>query len=207
MIAVSMQAKTNAIHQNAVTFDTDSQEIGVDNRCTGCISHVAEDFIGPLQDCNRSIKGFGGTRTTNIKIDTLRWQWQDDQGQVHTFLIPNSFYVPSGSVRLLSPQHWAQGQKDRKPIQGTGTTTDAMNITLFWKQRKHKLTIPLDKASNVATFHLAPGYNKFEAFCAEAGLDPKQEDTKPIIAEEARIVSDDEDDPMDMNDPDQEAPM
>jgi len=28
-------------------FDTDSTPVGIDNRCTACISHVAGDFVGP----------------------------------------------------------------------------------------------------------------------------------------------------------------
>jgi hypothetical protein len=67
-------------------------------------------------------------------------------------------------------------------------------VTLFWNQRKHKLTIPLGKDDNVATFQLASGYKKFLAFCAEAELDYRDEQENPIIAEEAQVVSDDESD-------------
>ena len=157
--ALAMQAQQHG--ERTVQFDTDSAPVGVDNRCTGCISHVAEDFVGPLQECQRTIKGFGGTRTTNVQIGTLRWQWQDDQGMTHTFLIPKSFYVPEGKCRLLSPQHWAQTQKDYRPIQGTISETDAHRVILKWKQRQHHLTIPLGHKDNVATFYLAPGFNRY----------------------------------------------
>ena len=86
----------------AVRFNTDSAPIGVDNRCTACISHAIEDFEGPLEECNRAIKGFGGTRTEGVQIGTLKWKWLDDDGKTHTFLIPKSYYVPQGKVRLLS---------------------------------------------------------------------------------------------------------
>ena len=42
----------------------------------------------------------------------------DDQGLEHKFYFPRSSYItgssyiPEGKVRLLSPQHWAQTQKD-----------------------------------------------------------------------------------------------
>ena len=39
-------------------FDTESFIIGVYNRCSGCISHEVEDFVGPLKDCHIFIKGF-----------------------------------------------------------------------------------------------------------------------------------------------------
>ena len=128
-VAVAMAAEGSPIHENRVTFDTDSSPIGVDNRCTGCISHCIEDFEGPLRDSNRAIKGFGGSRTTNIKLGTIVWKWDDDTGQTYKFTIPNSFYVPAGNVRLLSPQHWAQAQKDP---QGTGSETVGNKVTLFW---------------------------------------------------------------------------
>ncbi len=75
MAAIAMQTQTDTKYDNRVYFDTDSVTVGVDNRCTGCISHIAEDFVGPLEDSNRSIKGFGGVRTANVKIGTLNWSW------------------------------------------------------------------------------------------------------------------------------------
>jgi hypothetical protein len=121
---------------------------------------------------------------------TLKWKFADDDGIIHTFLIPNSYYVPDGNMRLLSPQHWAQTQKDRHPIEGTGEDTNGNRTLLYWNQHKHKLTTPLSKNSNVATFYLAPGYSNHQAFCAEAGIDLKTEDTDPIIA--STVVTDDE---------------
>ena len=59
---------------------------------------------------------------------------------------------------MLSPQHWAQTQKDRKPTAGTGSETLDDKITLFWKQWKCKLTVPLGRNDNVATFTLADGF-------------------------------------------------
>ncbi len=119
--AVAMQANGSNTQERRAIFDTDSEPIGVDNRCTGCISHRMEDFVGPLMDSKRSIKGFGGSKTSNVKIGTLAWKWLDNEGKQHKFLIPKSFYVESGNVRLLSPQHWAQTQHDKS--NGTGSET------------------------------------------------------------------------------------
>ncbi len=104
--ATAMTAKTK-IRSNVITFDSDSAPVGIDNRCSACISHVPEDFIGDLVDTDRTIRGFAGTKTSGVKIGTLRWSWLDDQGIEHTFNIPKSYFVPQGKVRLLSPQHWA----------------------------------------------------------------------------------------------------
>ena len=53
--AVAMNAHASALDAN-IPFDSDSEPIGIDNRCSGCISHRIEDFDGPLIDSNRSIK-------------------------------------------------------------------------------------------------------------------------------------------------------
>jgi hypothetical protein len=47
LAAIAMEAREGS-HDNTVTFDTDSSPVGVDNRCTGCISNRIEDFEGPL---------------------------------------------------------------------------------------------------------------------------------------------------------------
>ena len=171
---------------NIVRFDTDSAPVGIDNRCTGCISHVAQDFIGQLRESGKSIKGFGGTRTSNVKVGTLLWRWMDDNGNEFKFTIPNSFYVPSGGVRLLSPQHWAKTQRGSKKNghHGTLSQTTSNDITLMWNERKNKLTVPLSKESNVGTFHLAPGYNKYDEFRCMMAM---EQDDMPIISMEAPI--------------------
>ena len=45
MMTWSVMAMETRAHKrtNNVRFDTDSAQVGIDNRCTGCISHVAED--------------------------------------------------------------------------------------------------------------------------------------------------------------------
>jgi len=186
----AMSARNANIYDNNCVFDTDSGPVGIDNRCSACISHEADDFVGPLLDCNRAIKGFGGTRTVGIKMGTIRWRWLDDDGKIHTFLIPKSYYVPQGKVRLLSPQHLAQQLKDVKPQEGTRCITESRQITLEWAQRQYKLTVNIGKMDNVATFHLAPGISRYEAFCAE--IDDNDED--PIIVDSATYISDDEED-------------
>ena len=67
---MALQSKMGTYTKN-IQFDTDSAHIGIDNRCTVCISHVAQYFIGPLKDSARTIKGFAGTRTKNVKVGTL----------------------------------------------------------------------------------------------------------------------------------------
>jgi hypothetical protein len=177
-------------------FDTNSDIVGVDNQCSGCISHAKEDFIGELKPCNRAIKGlFGGTKTMDVWTGTLRWSWEDHHGQVHTFDIPNSFYSPDGHVRLLSPQHWAQSYTNsRKRQKDHGEHTNGNECVLYWQGGKHTRHMQLGQEDNVATSTLAPGYTQFEAFCCEADMvDPHQDP----VALPSCIISDDEDDDHD----------
>lgn len=49
---------------------------------------------------------------------------------------------------------------------------------------------------NVATFHLASGFNCFALHCKEAKIDTEQEDFHPsILAESAALIEDEELDP------------
>ena len=167
--------------QRIVNTDTDSDTIGIDNRCSACISHRIEDFIGNPVESKRTIRGFGGTHTKNIMMGTLKWSWLDDNGQSHTFHIPNSYYVPHGSVRLLSPQHWAQTQsKGRRNGKNPASRTYHDRIVLGWNNGENQLTVPISKRSNVATFHMSPGYNKFSLFCKSTNIEYEKDICYPM---------------------------
>ena len=147
--------------QKVVKLDTDSEPIGIDNRCSACISHKIEDFIGNPTESKRMIKGFGGTQVRNVMKGTIQWSWLDDNGMRHSFKIPNSYYVPQGSVRLLSPQHWAQETMKHKKKDGRPSCrTYHDRIVLEWNNGENFLTVPLGKSNNVATFEMAPGYRE-----------------------------------------------
>ena len=188
---LAMQANATIAKEREVRFDTDSANVGVDNRCSACISHEAADFVqGTLKPCNRVVKGFGGSRVTNVQTGTLEWSWEDDSGAITTFRIPDSYYVPAGKVRLLSPQHWAQSQATtREGRARCSERTDGNACTLSWSAGTHQRRIPIAKHNNVATFTLAPGFESFNAFCVETGiLDPVLD----IIALPSGLISDDE---------------
>jgi hypothetical protein len=190
---IVMESRAAPKRNNEATFDTDSSLIGVDNRCSACISDNPAHFVGKLTPGLKTIKGFHGSRTTEIMMGTIRWKWLDQEGLEHVFDIPESYYVPEGKCCLLSPQHWAKAHK-----KATGwrvwETTDADTCTLFWLGGDKRLVIPISVSDNVATFPLAPGYEKFTAFCAEAQIEDS-DDRDPIIAQPAVATgSDDEGD-------------
>ena len=155
-----------------VTFDTDSFEIGMDNRASRCMSHRIEDFDGPLRHSQKRVRGWMNALSSEVRIGTLRWVVEDDQGRRHVIRIPNSIYIPEGGVHLLSPQHWAQEAKDSTPRpRGTRCITYDDCIILEWNQCQFRRTCSLDhKGGNVATIRSAPGIEQYEAY--EALLPP-----------------------------------
>ena len=54
--AMAMQAKSADATQRVIHFDTDSRPLGVDNRCSGCISSFVEDFEG-VGESSKALEG------------------------------------------------------------------------------------------------------------------------------------------------------
>ena len=125
------------------------------------------------------------------------WKWCDNDGKVHKFRIPNSYYVPQGNCRLLSPQHWAKTQlgpyATASRLDGIGETTTHNKCVLFWDKRQFSLDIYMGPNDNVATFYLAAGFQKFDHFCQCCEVDYDKSQEEPITAMPAGVVSDDED--------------
>jgi hypothetical protein len=163
-----------------------------------------QDFIDVPTPIRRKVRDFTGKTTSTVQVGTIRWNIEDDQGAVHEFLIPGSIYVPEGSSRLLSPQHWAYVAKDHIPDKyGTWCATFPDKIILYWHQRQYQRTIPLDiKDTNVATIYTAPGYTRFDAFCTDIGHEDGYEteyacDTNVVSDDEAEESSESQDDQSD----------
>ena len=182
---IAMQSEGSASSSRVAVWDTDSKPVGLDSRASACISDDERDFVpGTLKPISRRIKVFGGYMTTQMQVGTLKWTWNDDQGLPYTFEIPNSYCIPKGGVKLISPQHWAQHVEG-----GAETTTVADTTTMKWNQGQCQLSIPHDKSTNVATIHLSPGYSDYCQFVMEAELT----DDKPVpLEEDLPVVTDDE---------------
>ena len=74
---IMMQAHMSK-HTTNASFDTDSGTVGIDNRCSGCMSNKSSDFDGKLRPVKRVIKGFGGSHTYNVMMGTIKWKVEDD---------------------------------------------------------------------------------------------------------------------------------
>ncbi|CAB9501303.1 unknown protein [Seminavis robusta] len=95
-------------------FDTDSVLIAIDNCSSRCITNCMLDFIDKPVAVKISVQGIGGSVMATYK-GTVRWSIEDEQGKVHHFTIPNTYYNASTPYRLLSPQHWAAVADDNTP--------------------------------------------------------------------------------------------
>ena len=103
--AVAMSTQKSVQPQicvNVKNFDTDSHAIGLDNRCTACISNRIEDFDCPVTRTDRTIRAFAGGKVANVYTGTIVWKWLNDEGKQFKFRIPHSYFVPDGGCRLLS---------------------------------------------------------------------------------------------------------
>jgi hypothetical protein len=100
-----LTATSKSALPSSLSFDTDSGPVGIDNRCSVCMSHVKSDFVGELVESALDVTGFHGTKRCQVYRGTIKWCIADDKGVVHNILIPGSYYVPSGNHRLISPQH------------------------------------------------------------------------------------------------------
>ena len=197
---IAMSTRQNYNVSEAIPFDMDSQMIGVDNRCSACITHVREDMPGELVPCHRSIKGFGGARVWEVWHGTIKWCIEHDAGVRHTLIIPNSYYVPQAKVRLLSQQQWAQACTGVDKNGGAGTMTTATTCTLFWNNKSAFRTIPIDvKGNNVATFYMVMGYQRFHDYCLTTNIEQYESDPLTQMQVDASLISDDEESDQDEN--------
>jgi hypothetical protein len=164
MAVIAMESTGKDVPRSKlVQFDTDSMTVGIDNRCTACISNRREHFVGELTPGRKVIKGFHGSKTTEVMSGTIQWKWSDSNGLEHMFDIPGLFYILGGKCILLSPQHWAQAHKTATGMRAWEVTDD-QGCTLYWEGGRKHLTIPLGNKDNVATMQLTPGYSRYHKF-------------------------------------------
>lgn len=144
-------------------FDTDSYPIVIDTGCSRSISSYIADFIPDTlrtpTNQQLGIQGIEGSKICVQKIGTIKWCVLDDTGKNRTVLLPDSFYVPSTHVRLLSPQHMAQNSTEKITC-----TLEANSMIITWKVGQSS-TVPISQdTSNIATIWSVPGYASYKAF-------------------------------------------
>jgi hypothetical protein len=164
-----------------------------------------EDFISPPWRVRANIEGYSGS-TSATHVGTVRWRINDDLGQSHDILLPNTYYSPHGKHGLLCPQHWVQTAKDNHPHpNGTWCATYADYIVLHWNQQQYRCTVKLLPHTNVGIIRTAPGTQQYAQTCTllehrlgtlampttiDLGLTEKETEHSPAI------ITDSEDEPV-----------
>ena len=116
------------------SYDTDSFLIGIDNHASYCMTNSLSDFVDEPTKYKKRVRGISGYLAA-VKVGTARWKIEDDKGETHTFLIPNTYYIPELPLRLLSPQHLAQiFAPFEKTNEGTYERTTSSRVVLTWCQ-------------------------------------------------------------------------
>jgi hypothetical protein len=146
-----------------LVFDSDSYDILIDNCCSHTLTNDLKDYIEPPIKSKVKIRGYNGS-TNSTRVATVKWKIKDDNGKVHNFILPNTYYSPSVETRLLSPQHWAQV---RNKGRDTYCVTYHDAIIMRWNKDKYQITAPLDnrKHSNVGVMISAPGIKNYLTSC------------------------------------------
>lgn len=165
-VLLGMMGENKVTSHQRVNFDTDSFEIGIDNRTSYSMSGYVKDFASPIQPIkNYWIRGISGAHVRVNGVGTIKWKIDDDENKTHEILIPNSLYIKSFKGRLLSPQHWGQVADDNHPMKdGTVCVTGAQEVKLMWDQRKYVKTVPVDHKNNCFTFRSSIGMSRYCEF-------------------------------------------
>lgn len=105
-------------------------------------------------------------RLTHLHHRAVCWRIDNDLGQPHDILLPNTYYSPHGKHRLLCPQHWAQTAKDNHPHpNGTWCATYADYVVLHWGQQRHRRTGKLLPHTNVGIIRTTPRIQQYAHTC------------------------------------------
>ena len=127
------------------------------------ITNDLEDFMTKPTAITQKVKGTAGSAKARY-CGTVKWKIEDDNNIIHTFVIPNTYYIAAAPTRILSPQHFAQQMQDHKPhAKGTGCMTTSMTKVLFWNQRKFTKTVKLNPKLIIAMTNTAPGIKHYKA--------------------------------------------
>jgi hypothetical protein len=164
---VTFAASTNLPYQvPRIRSDTNSFVIGVDTFTSITLGNGPDQFEDLKTHNDTEVEGIQGGLYIKGK-GMFKFHIKDDEGGVHLIKIPNSKYVPDLKVCLLSPHHWAQEAKDHYPVpKGTKADTNNKELTLIWKQRRHRRTIPHHPLTNTPSFRTAPALRTNRAFVA-----------------------------------------
>jgi hypothetical protein len=105
--------------------------------------------------------------------------------------IPDTYFVASCPMRLLSSQHYSQQIHGHR---GTYSTNFGNQVVFVFHKKKVQVTIPLSPSSNVGILRSAPGHQVFSCF-VEYSKPPKE---PPRVIFAHTVITDDEANDMEL---------
>ena len=88
------------------SFDSDSHPLMFGDGVSASITNDLQHFMRKLTPITRKVKGIAGSAEATYRR-TVKWKIEDDNNMVHTFTIPNTYYIANTPTRILSPQQFA----------------------------------------------------------------------------------------------------
>ncbi len=143
-------------NQTPLHFDSNSSSFVCDNSANVHICNDKTMFIGEIDSVeSRAVATIGRKANRPSGIGTVKWEWKDDNGHKHSYLIKNVLYFPSSPINILSVTEFATQLDDND---GTGITTIRHHSTFFWDNRKYQRTI-VHPASNLLEMPINEGFS------------------------------------------------
>jgi len=170
---------SSTVEPGPTRFDTDSILVGADVCASASVSqhkHLFTD-LSPVDDL--FLKGVAG-KIPVVAKGTLHLPFCDDKGDLHTFSIKNSHFVPQLHMTLLCPQQWAKQREEEHGWEDAASFITKGNYAEFkWEGGNNSLTVPMDGKTNLPILSTAPSF----------------QNTAELIAKTATpaVISDDED--------------
>ena len=89
--------------------------------------------------------------------------WEDDEGTMHYFNIPNSYYTPNGGMRLLRSQHWSKEYRIQT-VKTSNQSTQEDRVVLTWNNNKNAKMIIIDNKNNIDMIHMSPNTKGYTTY-------------------------------------------
>ena len=102
IVALASQSGTDT----HMVFDSDSHVIVLDNCASFSMTDNMNDFIDTPVPVTTDILGVGKVKARYR--GTVNWTIEDDDGNPHSFPLPDTYFTPGIPMRIMSIQHWRQ---------------------------------------------------------------------------------------------------
>ena len=141
-------------------FDTDSIPVGADVCASATMSKHKHLFIDLTPVEGVFLEGVGSKVRVEAK-GTLHLNFLDNKGEIHTFKIPDSYFIPKLELTLLCPQQWAKQREQEFGFEESAQFITKGDFSRFqWDHNQHSFTVPMDSAANLPILTTAPSFKR-----------------------------------------------